>query len=90
MASPDDATLETISSAQRVLLRWGIKTHGLGDHILVANRHLMLSKVFAGTPYAEKWAIHLKRVSGASIPSGVVRFGQVISRSTKIPWPIQT
>lgn len=88
MSGPDEATPETILSAQRVLIRYGIKTHGLGDHFLVAHRHIMLAKAFAGTPYADKWAIHLKRITGAKPTETPVRFGEVLSRATRIPWPI--
>jgi len=89
MASSDEASSETILGAQRVLIRWGIKTTGLGDRFAVASKHEILRKVFAGTPYADKWAIHLKRVAGSSVAPGAQRFGQVVSRATLLPWPIQ-
>ena len=78
VVSPEVAAL-----AERTLLRWGIKI--ADGNFIVANRHELLRKVFAATPYDDKWTTYLRRVHGASSSPKIHRFGTIVSRATSIP-----
>lgn len=80
-----NATPEASTAAERALLRWGIKIVTGG--FIVANRHEQVRRIFGSTSFDEKWAIYLRRYPGASnMENKVVRFGQVVSKGTFIPW----
>ena len=79
---PDEQT----SPARKALLRHGIKVTPLGEEILIANRHAMLARVFAGSPYADKWTIHLRRLPRAgNCDNQTVAFGTVRSKAVSLP-----
>lgn len=80
-----NSTPEVVSAAERILLRWGIKTRGTGDFFLVANRHELLRRVFAATSYDEKWHVYLRRVPGSALDPKTQRFGTIVTKAVSIP-----
>jgi putative DNA primase/helicase len=67
------------------LLRIGVYPQRSKGCIMVANRHVELSRIFKTTPYAERWKDQLARIQGAqhgvASPTGMKSF-----KAVRVPW----
>jgi putative DNA primase/helicase len=72
--------------AESALSRSGVRIDLISRHILVANRHQALGRVFDSTQWPSKWHQQLERINGAE-KLGPTHFGgQIKQRATKIPF----
>jgi putative DNA primase/helicase len=71
--------------ADATLRRHGIRV--TTDGLSISNTHSAIARLLAGTPWAGKWNVFLRRLPGATAPDRAVTFpGRVVSRVTEIPW----
>jgi len=82
--SPELATFNR--EAEAALSRSGVRIDLMTRHIIVANRHQALGRVYDSTQWPSKWHQQLERIAGAE-KLGPTHFGgQIKQRATKIPF----
>ena len=79
----DDGDKVGKETAVAALARIGMKV--ADDWLVVSNSHSGIKRILKDTPWATGWGRILKRIDGAEISRGGVRFGPLASRAVLMP-----
>jgi len=84
-----DACREADGRIDSELARQALGLYGIRpdeDMLIIASNHTGVGRLLKGSPWATNWARTLKRIPGAVVTNGGIKFGATRNRGVKIPY----